>query len=124
MEGKHLPHEQCDTDGSASGILAAWETAGQGYYTDVNSKTMRVSEPISPNGKASRKHPVVVGNKRGETLLVWTENTGWGKGGAVGWRLFDSDGKTISQENRADGLPPWSLAAAFAETNDDFVIVY
>jgi len=105
-------------------ILAAWETGGDVFYASLNSKTLQVSSPISPDGKASRKHPVAVANERGETLLVWTENTSWGKGGAVVWRLFDSDSKGISEEKRAEGLPAWSLATAFAEANGDFVIVY
>jgi hypothetical protein len=106
------------------GVLAAWETGGQVYYANVNSKTMQVSEPISPEGKATRKHPVAVTNDRGETLFVWTENTSWGKGGTVVWREFNSEGKPLSQENRANGLPAWGLATAFAEANGDFVIVY
>jgi hypothetical protein len=106
------------------GILAAWETGDQIFYAIVNSKTMQVSEAISPQGKAKRKHPVAVANERGETLLVWTENTSWGKGGTVVWRQFNSEGKPTSEENRADGLPAWSLATAFTETNGDFMIVY
>lgn len=107
-----------------SGMLAAWETAGQVYYANVNSKTVQVSEPISPSGKANRKHPVVIANQREETLLVWTENTGWAKGGAVVWQVFDSGGRAISEQNRREGLPPWSLATAFAEGDGNFTIVY
>jgi len=106
------------------GILAAWETGGQVYYASVNSKTMHVSEPISPQGKTNRKHPVAVANDRGETLFAWTENTSWGNGGVVVWQLFDSEGKPKWEQKRADGLPAWSLATAFAEANGDFVIVY
>ena len=107
-----------------SGMLAAWETAGQVFYAEANSRTMQVSKPISPNGKVSRKHPVVIANQRGERLLVWTENTAWAKGGAVVWQLFDSDGRAISEQNRREGLPPWSLATAFAESDGNLVIVY
>jgi len=107
-----------------SWIWAAWETDDQVYCAKLNSKTMQVSEPISPEGKAKRKHPVALANERGETLFVWTENTGWGKGGTVVWRQFNSEGKPISEENRTDGLPPWSLATVFGEKNGDFVIVY
>jgi hypothetical protein len=106
------------------GVLASWETDGQVFYANVNSKTMQVSEPTSPQGKANRKHPVAMANDHGETLFVWTENTSWGKGGLVVWQLFDSDGKPISGQKRADGLPAWSLATAFAEANGDFVVVY
>jgi hypothetical protein len=109
---------------SNSGALAAWETDGQVYYAKVNSKAMQVSEPISPEGKANRKHPVAVANDRGEILFVWTENTSWGKGGTIAWRQFNSEGKPISEENRAEGLPVWGLATAFADAKGDFVIVY
>jgi hypothetical protein len=109
---------------AGGGILAAWETGDQIFWANVNSKTTQVSEPISPEGKTKRKHPVAVANGRRETLLVWTENTGWGKGGTVVWRQFNSEGKPISEENREDGLPVWSLATAFADANGDFVIVY
>jgi hypothetical protein len=112
------------TEAASVGIFAAWETGEQVYYAKVNSKTIQVSEAISPEGKARRKHPVAVANERGETLLVWTENTSWGKGGTVVWRQFNAEGKPISEENRADGLPAWSLATAFAGTNGDFAIVF
>jgi hypothetical protein len=109
---------------ATSGALAAWETDGQVYFANVNSKTMQVSEPISPEGKTNRKHPVAVANEHGEILFVWTENTSWGKGGAIVWQLFDSNGKAILEQKRADGLPAWSLATAFAEADGDFTIVY
>lgn len=109
---------------SKNGVLAAWETGSQVYFAKIDPKTMQVSEPISPAGKANRKHPVAIANDRGETLLVWTENTSWGKGGAVVWQLFDSEAKASSEQKRADGLAAWSLPTAFAAANDDFVIIY
>ena len=118
------PMSSATLTAASDAVLAAWETDGQVYFAKVNSKTMQVSEPVSPKGKANRKHPVAVANERGETLFVWTENTSWGKGGAVVWQLFDSDGQSISRQQRADGLPTWSLATAFAEANGDFVVVY
>jgi len=107
-----------------TGVLAAWETGNQVYFAAVDSKKAKASKLLSPKGQANRKHAVAVANERGEMLMVWTENTGWGKGGMVVWQLFNSDGKAISEKTRADGLPAWSLATAFAEVNGDFVIVY
>jgi len=104
--------------------LAAWETAGQVYYAAVNQKTMQISKPISPLGPVKRKHPVAVANDAGETLFVWTEGTGWAKGGAVAWQLYDKEGKATSEKGRADGVPVWSLATAFANKDGSFVIVY
>jgi hypothetical protein len=53
-----------------------------------------------------------------------SDGTGWAKGGAVGWQLFDKDGNALSESGRADGVPVWSLATAFAKTDGSFVIVY
>lgn len=106
------------------GVLAAWETEGQVYYATVNPKTMQVSKPIAPPGGVKRKHPVAVANSMGETLFVWIEGTGWAKGGAVAWQLYDKEGKPAPETGRADGVPVWSLATAFARQDGSFVIVY
>jgi hypothetical protein len=106
------------------GVLAAWETAGQVYYATVNPKTLQVSAPTCPSGETSRKHPVAVANDKGETLLVWTEGTGWAKAGTVVWQGYGTDAKPNSEAGRADGVPTWSLATAFAKPGSGFVIVY
>ena len=106
------------------GALAAWETAGQVYYATVNPKKLQVSKPACPSGEASRKHPVAVANGKGDTLLVWTEGTGWAKGGAVLWQVYGADGTPKPEDGRTDGLPTWSLATAFVKPDGAFVIVY
>ena len=59
-------------------ILIAWETAGQVFYADVVPGTDGASESVAAPGPGSdRKHPVVARNSRGETLLAWTNGTGW-----------------------------------------------
>ena len=88
----------------------------------VDPKTGKVSSPVSPDVKG--KHPVAVGNAAGEVLLAWTEGTGWGKGGAVAWQLYDSEGDTLSEKGRVDGVPTWSLVAAVAKTDGSFVIIF
>lgn len=105
-----------------AGVLAAAETHGRVYFVRVDPRTASVSEPVSPESQA--KHPVVIGNTRSEVLLAWTEGTGWEKGGAVAWQIFDKDGHATSEKGRADGVPTWSLATAFAKPDGDFVIVY
>jgi hypothetical protein len=107
-----------------SGVLAAWETAGQVYFATVNPNTLQVSEPICPPAGAARKHPVAVGNARGETLLVWTEGTQWAKGGSVAWQVYARDGALTAEQGRVEGLPAWSLATAFPQPDGNFVIVY
>lgn len=107
-----------------NGALAAWETADQVYFATLNPRALQVSTPICPPGETGRKHPVAIANEKGETLLAWTEGTGWDKGGAVAWEIHDIDGKATQEAGRTDGVPIWSLATAFAEPAGNFVIVY
>lgn len=107
-----------------TGVLAAWETAGQVYFSRVTADSLNVSSPLSPPGSAARKHPVAVGNARGETLLVWTEGTAWQRGGAVAWQLFDATGQPTEEKGRMDGVPVWSFAAAIPRPDNSFVIFY
>jgi hypothetical protein len=105
-------------------VLAAWETESNVYFARVNRKLGTVSRPESPPGMAKRKHPVIVGNAQGDFLFVWTEGTGWNRGGAVAWQLYHRDGKPAAEKGRADGVPVWSLATAFAGPDGSFTIVY
>ena len=81
----------------------------------------RSTPPGSPGG---RKHPALAVNGQGETILVWTEGTGWQRGGALAWQVFDEKGKPTSARGRTDGIPVWSFAAVYAEPDDSFVIVH
>ncbi|MHB1560262.1 MAG: hypothetical protein ACYC61_22655 [Isosphaeraceae bacterium] len=113
---------------SADGVLAAWETKGQVYFSRLDPQTHRSSPPVAPPGgggpSAGRKHPAVAANSRGETILVWTEGTGWQKGGSLAWQLFDRDGRPIGPAGRIDnGVPVWGLAAVVARPDGGFVIV-
>ena len=110
---------------TSNGVLAAWETAGQVYWNSVEAGTGRISTPIPATGVATnRKHPVIARNSRGETLLAWTEGTGWNRGGAVAWQLFDKDGKPTAQHGRADGVPAWGSVAIAGRQDGGFVIIY
>lgn len=108
-----------------NGLLAAWETQGQVYFASINPKKPQSVSPIPATGVAGkRKHPVVAANSSGETLLVWTEGTGWKKGGSLAWQLYDSQGKPIGEKGEAPGIPVWSLAAVVAEKNGSFTIIH
>ena len=111
------------TEGKA-GTLAAWETAGQVYFATIDPKTMQVPMPVAPLAGPKRKHPMAVANGKGETLFVWTEGTGWNKGGSVVWQLFNEMGTAMPETGRGDGLPGWGLATGFAKPDGDFVIMY
>ena len=116
------PMSSASISENSGDILAAAETHGRVFFVRFDPKTGKVSPPISPETKA--KHPVVIGNSRGEVLLVWAEGTAWAKGGSVAWQLYDKEGKPVSEKGRADGLKPWSLPTAFADPDDNFAIVY
>jgi hypothetical protein len=105
------------------GTWAAWETRGQ-------VRAGRVGDPGHPfqprkfGPPKGAKHPRIAANPRGETLLVWTEGTGWQRGGALAWQLLDERGEPTTEQGRRDGIPVWSYAAAYARPNGDFVILY
>jgi hypothetical protein len=104
------------------GILAAGETHGRVFFIGIDPKTGKVSKPVSPETKG--KYPVVVENGRGQILLTWAEGTAWAKGGSIAWQIFDRDGKTVGQKGTADGLPTWSLPAAYAARDGSFTVIY
>ena len=107
---------------SRAGVLAAAETHERVFFVRVDTLTGKISAPVSPEIKA--KHPVVLGNSKGEVLLAWTEGTGWAKGGMLAWQIYGPDGQPIGETGRADGVPTWSLVTAFAQPSGDFTIVY
>lgn len=108
-----------------SEVLAGWETNGQVYFARLDAETGKPSEPIAaPGAGRERKHPIVAVNKRGHILLAWTEGMGWQRGGAVAWQVFDAEGKPTAEKGRADGVPMWSLIAAFPRKDGGFTIVY
>ena len=109
-----------------SGVLAAWETAGQVFFARINPKTLESTAPVAPPGAArGRKHPALAVNPRGETILVWTEGTGWQRGGALAWQVFDADGKPTAEKGRSpQSIPVWGLATVVARTDGGFLIIH
>lgn len=107
------------------GVLLAWETEGQVYYAEVDPATSSVSSPVAaPGDGKGRKHPVVASNAKGETILVWTEGTGWKKGGSIAWQIFDKANKPTEEKGQAKGVPVWSLAAVLPNSDEGFTIIY
>ncbi len=108
-----------------SSVFAGWETTGQIQFAIVDSASGMAVKPMSPPGDAKRKHPAVATNDRGEVLLAWTEGTGWQRGGALAWQVFDASGKPTDEKGRvADGVPIWGLVAAIAKPDGSFVIFH
>jgi hypothetical protein len=108
-----------------SGILAAWETAGQVQFVRIDPDSgTRSAVADAPGTVRTRKHPAIAGDASGNVLLVWTEDMGWSKGGALLWQVFDKDGKPTADHGRHDGVPAWSLVAAYARPAGGFTILY
>ena len=50
------------------------------------NKSMKTAAPMgAPGQSGNRKHPVITSNTKGEMILVWTEGTGWKRGGSLAW---------------------------------------
>ncbi len=105
--------------------FAAWETAGQVHWLSVDSASGRRSAIVAPDGPAGgRKHPSIAATDQGQVLLVWTEGTGWNKGGRLAWQRFDAAGRPDGARGDVAGVATWSLGAAAALPDGRFAIVY
>jgi hypothetical protein len=108
------------------GVIAAWETKDQVFWSALDPQRPESLAPHSaPGASPDRKHPALASDASGRTLLAWTEGTGWNKGGAVAWQMFDRVGQPVAgSQARADDLPAWDAPAAFAIAGRGFVILY
>lgn len=108
--------------GQGKPTLGAWENNGQVFFTAL---TPKASTPVAaPDATSKRKHPAIATNTRGDTVLVWTEGTGWKKGGALAWQVYDRNGKPTAEKGSAPDVPVWGLATVVAETDGSFSIFY
>jgi hypothetical protein len=108
-----------------SGVLAAWETKEQVYFTTLDGATGKPGKPVAaPGAPRRRKHPVVAANATGETVLAWTEGMAWNQGGSAAWQVYDKGGRPTAERGQARGVPVWSLVAVFVRPDGGFTIVY
>lgn len=104
-------------------VLASWETDKQVYFAAIDIRTKAIGKAVAAPGESrNRKHPAIASNERGDILLVWTDGTGWKKGGSLGWQLFDAAGQPLPGNGISPGLPAWDFAAAVPVKND-FLLV-
>jgi len=108
-----------------NGVAAAWDTDGQIYFTTIKSGTTEFTKPQSaPGASRDRKHPALAVNAQGDMVLAWTEGTGWQRGGALAWQVFDKTGKPMEGKGRVDrGIPVWGLPTVEA-TGGGFTIIH
>jgi hypothetical protein len=107
-------------------LLAAWESDGQVLFARIDSETTALSPPIAPPGQGrGRKHPAIAASSSGDVLLVWTEGTGWQKGGALVWQFFDPSGKPKGKQERLEeGIPVWGLPTVVAKPEGGYLIIH
>lgn len=108
------------------GVYAAWESQGQIFFGLIETgKTEIKTLKEAPGTTGNRKHPALAVNKLGELILVWSEGTGWQRGGALAWQVYDKAGNpTLESRRRHGAIPVWSLPAAIAETSGGFTIFH
>jgi hypothetical protein len=117
------PMSSMDFAESNNQVVAAWETGGQVFWTRITGEG--TSDPIAAPGEGKgRKHPRLAVNEKGKVLLVWTEGTGWQKGGSLAYQIYSRSGDLSGEINRIPGIPTWSFAAAVARPDNSFSIVY
>lgn len=105
--------------------LAAWETQGQIHFGRIDPAAGKVARILTVPGEAtSRKHPSIATTASGRTLVAWTEGMGWKKGGSLAWQVYDSNLEPTGEIGHAEGVPAWSLIAAFARPDGGFTILY
>jgi hypothetical protein len=107
-----------------SGVVAAWETDGQIYFANKPASAGFTEAQAASGDGSNRKHPALAVNARGEMILVWTEGTGWERGGTLAWQVFDKNSKPTDEKGRIDdGIPVWGLPTAVA-TGGGFTIIH
>jgi hypothetical protein len=109
-----------------TGVLAcAWETGGQIYWTRITGASGAAGDPIAAPGEGKgRKHPRLAVNARGEILLVWTEGTGWQKGGSLAYQLYDPNARPATDLKQIAGIPAWSFAVPIARPDNGFSVLF
>jgi hypothetical protein len=107
-------------------VYTAWDTDGQVFFARVKAGTAEVGKPFAaPGAGKDRKHPALTVNGKGELLLAWTEGTGWERGGALAWQVFDKHGRPTDERGRLAGaIPVWGLPAVVAEANGTFTVLH
>lgn len=107
-------------------VYAAWDTEGKIYFRPLSDPRQDSVRKMfqAPGGADDRQHPALAFNKNGDMLLAWTEGTGWNRGGALAWQLYDKNLQPKESGRRAGAIPVWGLPAVIAEADGRFTILH
>jgi hypothetical protein len=115
------PMSSMDFAQAGDKVEGAWETAGHVYFEDLTAVT--AARIAAPEGGPNQKHPRLAIAPDGETLMAWTEGTGWNRGGSLAWQLYDAAGKPLGTKCTQPGVPTWSFGAVVAKPGG-FLVIY
>jgi hypothetical protein len=108
---------------SGSQVLFSWETNKQVYFAKLDETTASLGKVIAAPGTGKlRKHPAIVEDPGGRTLLCWTDGTGWKRGGTLGWQMFDAQSQPVGPMAAGASVPVWGMPAAVSAHGRFFVI--
>jgi hypothetical protein len=106
-----------------AGTYGAWETEKQVHFGPIDpAKPVASDSAVSVTG-ADQKYPSLALNRNGLLLVAWTEGMRWKLGGSLHWQIFHKS-ERIGESGSADGVPAWSLVAAYSRPSGDFVVLY
>jgi len=117
------PMSSANLTAADNGTWAAWEIAGRLQFARFPAADGK-PQPRAFGALKGAKHPRVAVNRKGETLLVWTEGTGWQRGGSLAWQVLNAKGEATTENGRREGIPTWSYATSYARPDGDFVILH
>ena len=102
---------------------AAWETEKKVHFGRMTPEgSISGERTVSPDG-VNEKYPALALSGNGTLLVAWTEGMGWKRGGAVHWQMFDKTLQPLGM-GTANGVPVWSLIAAYPTSGGNFVVLY
>ncbi len=107
-----------------NGTFAAWESEKQVYFARIDPAADAVLSAKAVSGATGQKYPALAEGKADFLLVSWTEGMGWKRGGSLHWKVFDRSGEEAGTAGSADGVPAWSVVAAYPKRDGGFMVLY